>query len=76
MSSRDPPSEGPLIDAPGVDAEEAEWVALREAGVQERRRFSWQTTFASMAYRQFVYLWMGQVTHAGALWLEMVARPS
>ena len=32
-------------------------------------------TFASLAYRNFVYLWLGQVTHAGALWIDMVARP-
>ena len=33
------------------------------------------TAFASLAYRNFLYLWLGQVTHAGALWLDMVARP-
>lgn len=33
------------------------------------------TTFASLAYRNFVYLWLGQITHAGALWIDMVARP-
>ena len=33
------------------------------------------TTFASLAYRNFVYLWFGQITHAGALWIDMVARP-
>ena len=31
--------------------------------------------FASLAYRDFSYLWLGQITHAGALWMEMVARP-
>ena len=31
--------------------------------------------FASLAYRNFTYLFLGQVTHAGALWLDMVARP-
>ena len=31
--------------------------------------------FASLAYRNFHYLFLGQVTHAGALWLDMVARP-
>ena len=34
-----------------------------------------RTTFASLAYRDYLYLWLGQVTHAGALWLDMVARP-
>ena len=33
------------------------------------------STFASLAYRDFVYLWLGQITHAGALWMDMVARP-
>ena len=32
-------------------------------------------TFASLAYRNFTYLWLGQVTHAGALWIDTVARP-
>ncbi len=33
------------------------------------------TPFASFAYPDFVYLWMGQVAHSGALWADMVARP-
>ena len=37
--------------------------------------FSFGRTFASLAYRDFVYLWLGQITHAGALWMDMVARP-
>ena len=32
-------------------------------------------TFASLQYQNFLYLWLGQVTHAGGLWLEMVALP-
>ncbi len=31
--------------------------------------------FASLAYRDFTYLWLGQIAHAGALWVDMVARP-
>ena len=31
--------------------------------------------FSSLAYRNFLYLILGQTTHAGALWLDMVARP-
>jgi MFS family permease len=31
--------------------------------------------FASFEYRNFRYLFLGQVTHSGALWLDMVARP-
>ena len=33
------------------------------------------TMFESLRYRDFQYLWLGQITHAGALWLDMVARP-
>ena len=32
-------------------------------------------TLASLGYRDFVYLWLGQLTHAFALWLEQTARP-
>ena len=32
-------------------------------------------TIASLAYRDFRYLWLGQITHAVALWLEQTARP-
>ena len=32
-------------------------------------------TFDSLRYRNFVYLWLGQITHTSALWIDMVARP-
>jgi MFS family permease len=32
-------------------------------------------TLASLGYRDFLYLWLGQATHAFALWLEQTARP-
>jgi MFS family permease len=32
-------------------------------------------TFHSLAYRDFQWLWLGQVSHAFALWLEQIARP-
>ena len=41
----------------------------------QRSRNPLRTTFASMAYRDFVYLWIGQVTHAFALWIDMIAQP-
>ena len=31
--------------------------------------------FASLAYRDFTLLWLGQITHAAALWMEQTARP-
>ena len=34
-----------------------------------------RSTFASTAYRDFNWLWLGQMTHAFALWLEQIARP-
>ncbi len=34
-----------------------------------------ETMFASLRYKDFVYLWLGQVTHTSALWIDMVARP-
>jgi MFS family permease len=39
------------------------------------QRFSIKNTFASLRYRNFTLLWMGQLTHAFALWLEQTARP-
>ena len=32
-------------------------------------------TFSSLQYRNFRYLWLGQFSHASALWMEQVARP-
>ena len=32
-------------------------------------------TFSSLQYRNFRYLWFGQISHAGALWMEQLARP-
>ena len=31
--------------------------------------------FRSLKYRDYRLLWVGQACHAGALWIEMVARP-
>ncbi len=36
---------------------------------------SWRGIFASLGYRDFTLLWLGQITHAAALWLEQTARP-
>ena len=32
-------------------------------------------TFASLKYRNFTYLWLGQITHAFALWIDQIAKP-
>jgi MFS family permease len=41
----------------------------------ERRPPLGLAMLASLSYRDFVYLWLGQLTHAFALWLEQTARP-
>jgi MFS family permease len=33
------------------------------------------TTFSSLQYRDYRYLWLGQVGHAGSLWMEQIVRP-
>ncbi|MDA0988876.1 MAG: MFS transporter [Chloroflexi bacterium] len=33
------------------------------------------TTFASLAYKNFVWLWLWQISHAFGLWMEQVAQP-
>ena len=38
-------------------------------------RITFKDTFASLAYRDFVWLWLGQITHAFALWVDQVAKP-
>ncbi|MCL0031836.1 MFS transporter [Dehalococcoidia bacterium] len=43
--------------------------------ITETGKFSFKGTFASFAYRDFVYLWLGQITHAFALWLDQIAKP-
>ena len=32
-------------------------------------------TFSSLRLRNYRYLWLGQISHAGALWMEQIARP-
>ena len=32
------------------------------------------STFAALGYRDFRYLWFGQIAHAASLWMEQVAR--
>ena len=46
-------------------------VQVRRGGLKGMLR----NTFASTAYRDFNWLWLGQMTHAFALWLEQIARP-
>ena len=49
-------------------------LAPGSAQPQERSE-RYGSMFASLAYRDFTYLWLGQIAHAGALWVDMVARP-
>lgn len=32
-------------------------------------------TFSSLQYRDYRFLWLGQVGHAGSLWMEQIVRP-
>ena len=32
-------------------------------------------TFQALAYRDYRYLWFGQISHAFSLWMEQIARP-
>ena len=32
-------------------------------------------TFQALAYRNYRYLWLGQISHAFSLWMEQIARP-
>jgi len=33
------------------------------------------STFSSLQYRDYRFLWLGQVGHAGSLWMEQIVRP-
>ncbi|MBI4282096.1 MAG: MFS transporter [Chloroflexi bacterium] len=33
-------------------------------------------TFQSLAYRNFVFLWLGQMSNSLSLWMDMIARPA
>ena len=52
---------------------------IEEAAAEPKRPGTRSITlsgvFASLAYRNFLLLWLGQVTHSGALWMDMVGRP-
>ena len=38
-------------------------------------RVTFKSAFASLAYRDFVWLWLGQISHAFALWIDQIAKP-
>lgn len=44
-------------------------------GSRPDQHFRPHSIFASLAYKDFTYLWLGQITHGTGIWLEMVARP-
>jgi len=48
---------------------------MKQQTQEDARVGRFRTTFASMAYRDFVWLWAGQVTHAFALWIDQIAKP-
>jgi MFS family permease len=47
-------------------------VRVERAAEAPRRRLA---TFSSLQYRDYRYLWLGQVGHAGSLWMEQIVRP-
>ena len=50
--------------------------ALERARRPSRRRSRFRHgTFASFQYRNFRFLWLGQISQALALWMEQIARP-
>ncbi|MDP6102018.1 MAG: MFS transporter [Dehalococcoidia bacterium] len=70
MNLENPNTPDPSSDLPGkTDLSEATEIA------RGGRRAVFKNTFASMAYRDFVWLWAGQVTHAFALWVDQIAKP-
>jgi MFS family permease len=55
--------------------EESAAVAEATQIAQGEHRVTFKDTFASLAYKNFVWLWLGQVTHAFALWVDQIAKP-
>lgn len=52
--------------------------AVEPAAVAARRRagvIPSLTTFSSLAYRNYRFMWLGQLGHSASLWMEQVARP-
>ena len=46
---------------------------MAEATKAKKPRTSLAATFSALKYKDFVWLWLGQMTHGSALWFEMVA---
>lgn len=53
-------------------AEEAAVSAAVPVEAPPRGRFA---TFSSLRYRDYRYLWLGQVGHSASLWMEQLVRP-
>lgn len=70
-SSRRGDSEEP---APPESAGAATAVERAQRMARRRGRFRYGT-FASFQYRDFRFLWLGQISQAMALWMEQIARP-
>jgi MFS family permease len=52
-----------------------EEAAAKATGEVEATPRGGLSTFSSLRYRDFRFLWLGQVGHAGSLWMEQIARP-
>lgn len=60
--------------APPESAGAAAALERRKRLARRRGRFG-SGTFASFQYRDFRFLWLGQISQAMALWMEQIARP-
>ena len=66
--------DSPLTDEEGrLSTQTAE--DIPGTSVQERPPPFGMRTLQALAYRDFRYLWYGQIAQAGSLWIEQIARP-
>ena len=61
---------------PAPPESEGAATALDRLDRMSRRRGRFRSgTLASFQYRDFRFLWLGQISQALALWMEQIARP-
>lgn len=53
----------------------AQDASVAAAPVTERGPLPHPGTFSSLQYRDYRYLWLGQVGHSASLWMEQIVRP-
>lgn len=50
-------------------------VIAQPAVAETRRQTRLPATFASLRYRDYRFLWLGQLGHSASLWMEQIVRP-